>query len=75
MLNLLFCLNVTLCFQSLCTEYGSACCTADRVVRQTDELPVVNGVLSQTADGNAHAVLIVDIESYLGTIVLLHVAG
>ena len=45
MLNLLFCLNVTLCFQSLCTEYGSACCTADRVVRQTDEFPVVNGTV------------------------------
>ena len=66
MLNLLFCLNVTLCFQSLCTEYGSACCTADRVVGQTDELPVVNGILSQTADGNAHAVLIVDIQTLPG---------
>ena len=40
---------------------------------QADELPVVNGVLSQTSDADTHAVLIIHIQCYLRTVVLLQI--
>ena len=69
----LFCLDITFCFQSLCTKYSSACSTTDGVVGQSYKFPVINGIFSETAYGNSHSVFIVDIQRHLRTVVLFHV--
>lgn len=44
--------------------------TAQGVVRQSHELPVEDGILAQTSDGNAHAVLVIHVLEHLRAIVL-----
>ena len=71
----LFRLDISLCGQKLCTQYRTAGCAAQCVVGETYKLPIVNFVFSQTANRYAHALLIVDIQLYLRTIVLFHDTG
>ena len=59
----LFCLDITFCFQSLCTKHSSACCTTDGIVGQSYKFPVIDTVSSRKRPTEtAHSVLIVDIQ-------------
>ena len=49
---------------------GTAGCTTQGVVGQTHELPIEDGILTQTADGNAHATLVVHVELDLRAVIL-----
>ena len=69
----LFRLDISLCSQKLCTQYRTAGCAAQCVVGETYKLPIVNFVFSQTANRYAHALLIVDIQLYLRTIILFQI--
>ena len=40
---------------------------------QAYELPVVYGILAESSDGYAHALLIIHIQSNLGTVILCHI--
>ena len=70
-LQSLFCLDITLGSQKLCTENCAACCAADGVVGKSYELVIVDAVLTDTAYGNTHAVLIIDIQRNLRTVIFL----
>ena len=40
------------------------------IVRQSHELPIENGILTQTADGNTHTTLVIHILEHLRTVIL-----
>ena len=69
----LFLCDIALLCEVLGSFYTAACSATEGVVAETDELPVINGVLTETADRDAHAVLVVHVEGNLWTIVLLEV--
>ena len=58
-LQSLFCLDITLGSQKLCTENCAACGSADSVVGKSHKLVIIDAVLTDTAYRNAHAVLII----------------
>ena len=68
-----FICNIALCCEQFRAQYAAACGAADRVVGKSDKFPVKQGIFSETSDGDAHALLIVYIQSYLGTVILLKV--
>lgn len=52
---------------------GAAGGTAQGVVGQAHELPIEDGVLAQTADGNAHAALVIHVKLDLRAVLLSEV--
>ena len=65
----LLCLNISLGSQCFGAKYGSACCTADSVVWQSDEFVIIHAVFSQTSDRHTHSVLIIYIRFYLWSVI------
>ena len=57
----------------LCTEHSAAGSSPQGIVRQADELPVIDGILSQPADRDTHPFLIIDIQRYLRPVILLQI--
>ena len=55
---LLFCLNISLCLQSLCTENSSACSTSDCIVGKSYKFPVIHSILTETSYRYSHTMLI-----------------
>ena len=69
----LFCLNISFCFQSLCTQDSSTCCTSYGVMRQTNEFPVIYRIFSQTSYADTHTVFKVDIHLNLWTVIFFQI--
>ena len=69
---LLFC-NISFRSQCLCAQHSSAGCASDCIVGKTDELIVKHRILSQPAMDIPIPILIIHIQSYLGTIVILQI--
>ena len=65
----LLCLNISLGSQCFSAKYGSACCTADSVVWQSDEFVIIHAVFSQTSDRHTHSVFVVNICFYLRSVI------
>ena len=70
----LFFLNISFRSQRLRAQHRSACRAADGIVGKPDKFIIKYAVLPQTSDGHAHPVLVVHVQLYLGTVVLLLVA-
>ncbi len=60
-------------FQQLCAEYGSACRASDRIMGKPHKFPVIDSIFPETAHADSHAMFIVHILRYLGTVVLLQI--
>ena len=57
--------EITFFVKKLCDENCATCCAAKGVVRKTNELVVVNGILTKTSCGNTHTTVNIAIESGL----------
>ena len=65
--------KISLSVKKLCDEHSSACRATKRVVGKSYELIVVDLILAESADSNAHAAVNITVELCLGTIILLKV--
>ena len=62
--------KIALCSEKLSHKNGSACCASQSVVGEANELVVPDDIVSQTADGDSHAVFKVSVKLCLGTVIL-----
>ena len=67
------CCNVAKVNQCFSAEHRTAGRAAQGVVRQADELVIIYRILAESADGNAHAALVVYIQCNLRTVVLFQI--
>ena len=65
--------DIAFSVKKLCDQNCAACGTAQSIVRETDELIVVHGVLAQTTDRHAHTAVKIAVELCLGAVVFLKV--
>ncbi len=65
--------QISLCAEQLRHQDRAACRAAQGIVGEADELDVILGIGTQTADGDRHAVLQVAVQAGLGTVVLAEV--